>query len=65
MGITFYMSAIPLKYIYSLEEMAQLAEHWSSLPGDLVPDQKVVSSNPGDTRGLLGSHLNKLVYTII
>ena len=37
--------------------MAQLAKHGSSLLGD----QKVVSSNPGDTRGLLGSHMNELV----
>ena len=57
-GYYFLYECNSTKYIYNFVEMDQLAEHWSSLPGDLVPDQKVVSSNPGDTRGLLGSHLN-------
>ena len=40
--------------------MAQLAKHWSSLLGDYVPDQKVVSSNSGDNGQLLDSHLKEV-----
>ena len=43
-------------------DMAQFSKHWSSLLGDQVPDQKVVSSNPGDTGQLLGSHLKEIIY---
>ena len=45
--------------------MAQLAKHWSPLLGDSVPDQKVVSSNLGDTRQLLGSFDRRVIYTHI
>ena len=44
--------------------MAQLAKHWSPLLGDSVPDQKVVSSNLGDTGQLLGS-FDRRVYIYI
>ena len=47
--------------IHRVFEMAQLAEHWSSLLGDSVLNQKVASLNPNDTGRLFGSHLNELV----
>ena len=47
-------TAEPLNQLFfRVGVMAQLAKQWSPLLGNYLPDQKVVSSNPGDTGQLL------------